>query len=88
MQFEDGAQIPIYFKGPIPFIHTRYPTDEDMNSYEWVQLTPESIWNPHQVDVNVSHLSSYNDEQYVTFSDIGSLCSNIEERTLVSSVYV
>ena len=88
MQFEDGAQIPIYFKGPIPFIHTRYPTDEDMNSYEWVQLTPESIWNPHQVDVNVNHLSSYNDEQYVTFSDIGSLCSNIEERTLVSSVYV
>ena len=34
--------IPIYYHGPIPYIHTRYPTDFDMNTYTGFELSANS----------------------------------------------
>ena len=31
--------IPIYYHEPIPYIHTRYPTDFDMNTYTGFELS-------------------------------------------------
>lgn len=39
--------IPISYKGPIPYIRARYPTDHDLEHYEWVELTSPSEWNPY-----------------------------------------
>ena len=36
---DEDNKIPIYYHGPIPFIHTRYPSDEDLDNYTWYQLT-------------------------------------------------
>ena len=46
IHINDDISIPIYYHGPIPYISIRYPTDEDMNLYSWVQLTQNTIWNP------------------------------------------
>ena len=37
--FPGGESIPIYFHGPIPFFHFRYPTKYDMDNYQWLSLT-------------------------------------------------
>ena len=44
---EENARIPIEFHGPIPFIRIRYPTDADMDSYQWITLTSNSDWEPY-----------------------------------------
>ena len=51
---EKNFSIPIEFNGPIPFVHARYPTDRDLDEYEWVQLTSTAEWNPY----NPSQISS------------------------------
>lgn len=57
--------IPIDFNGPIPFIDIRYPTNEDMEWYEWIPLTDTSDWNPYDLHIgstngNQSDFSNYN----------------------------
>ena len=39
---DDDNAIPTYYHGPIPFIHIRYPTDDDLDTYKWYQLTNNS----------------------------------------------
>mmetsp|Transcript_16812 Transcript_16812/g.23799 ORF Transcript_16812/g.23799 Transcript_16812/m.23799 type:complete len:408 (+) Transcript_16812:1193-2416(+) len=83
--------IPIYFHGPIPYIHIRYPTDQDMDMYKWIPFTQNSIWCPHQIDVNVSqlhHSPTTTTYALVTFCDIDSFCSSIEGGVIISSVNV
>ena len=51
---KQNFSIPIEFNGPIPFVCARYPTDRDLDEYEWVQLTSTADWNPY----NLAHVSS------------------------------
>ena len=44
---DHNFSIPIEYNGPIPFVHVRYPTDEDLENYKWVELTSHSEWNPY-----------------------------------------
>ena len=63
-KFENGSKqsiildventIPIYYHGPILYIHTRYPTYFDMDPYTWFELTANSSWNPYETDFNTS----------------------------------
>ena len=46
--------IPIYYHEPIPYIHTRYPTDFHMDNYAWFELIANSSWNPYETDYNIS----------------------------------
>ena len=46
--------IPIYYHGPIPYIHTRYPTDFDMNTYTGFELSANSSWNLYETYFNLS----------------------------------
>ena len=48
-----NTTIPIYYHEPIPNIHTRYPTDFDMNNYAWFKLTANSSWNPYETEYNI-----------------------------------
>lgn len=50
--------IPIYSHGPIPYIHTRYPTQEEMDSFPWFKLTNNVPWNPYESDLIVSSSES------------------------------
>ena len=58
---DDDNAIPIYFHGPIPFIHTRYPTDDDLDTYKWYQLTNNSTWLPYDLDLQVSSVDVSNE---------------------------
>ena len=49
--------VPIEFNGPIPFVHIRYPTDDDLDNYKWIELTSPSEWNPYP-DSSISSISS------------------------------
>ena len=60
----DEARIPIYFHGPIPYIHIRYPTDEDMELYTWIKLTDTATWNPYEKDYNLSSVETSNNEYH------------------------
>ena len=39
--------VPIEYNGPIPYIPVRYPTDDDLENYKWIELTSTSEWNPY-----------------------------------------
>ena len=36
---DDKVELPIEFHGPIPFLPVRYPTNIDMDTYQWLSLT-------------------------------------------------
>ena len=65
---DNDNAIPIYYHGPIPFIHTRYPTDDDLDAYKWYQLTNNSTWLPYDLDLQVSSLNISN--EYNTDSEL------------------
>ena len=39
--------IPLAYNGPIPYVHVRYPSDDDLESYKWIELTSSSEWNSY-----------------------------------------
>ena len=45
------VKIPISFHGPIPYVHIRYPSDTDLDTYEWVEITSSSEWVPYTDDI-------------------------------------
>ena len=45
-------RIPILFNGPIPYFKIRYPTDTDMEEYQWVSLTNISDWDPYSTKID------------------------------------
>ena len=49
---ESKKEVPIEFNGPIPFFKARYPTDSDMESYDWVSLTGTSEWDPYSLPID------------------------------------
>ena len=65
--FPGGESIPIYFHGPIPFFHFRYPTKYDMDNYQWLSLTSTGSWEPYDTEFNVSIVSSL--PSYTNFDD-------------------
>lgn len=79
--FEDGSSIPIYFHGPIPYIYTRYPTDQDLNSYHWLSLTSSGNWEPYDLNLDVSEVTTYpsftNFDHQPSIFDAVDFCYNI-----------
>ena len=61
---EENSRIPIEFHGPIPFIRIRYPTDADMDSYQWITLTSNSDWEPYPDTSLVSDINYQFDKLY------------------------
>ena len=58
INFPSGDSIPIYFHGPIPYFHMRYPTRYDLDTYQWLSLTSSGTWAPYDQDFNVSSATS------------------------------
>ena len=65
---DDDNAIPIYYHGPIPFIHTPYPTDDNLDIYKWYQLTSNSTWLPYDLDFQISSMDTLN--KYSKDSDL------------------
>ena len=62
---EDSVKI--QYHGPIPYIPIRYPTDDDMNNYTWINLTSSGEWNPYNEGNDTKSVSNiftndYHDE--------------------------
>ena len=56
------VEIPIEFHGPIPYIRVRYPTDDDMENYHWMELTSKEEWKPYELlEKGVAGLNLTND---------------------------
>lgn len=58
LTFPNDESIPIYFHGPIPFFHMRYPTRYDMDNYPWLSLTSPGAWEPYDSAFDASTVSS------------------------------
>ena len=43
----EKVRIPIEFHGPIPYLPIRYPSDFDINDFQWLTLTDPSKWSPY-----------------------------------------
>ena len=72
---ENNAEIPIEYNGPIPFFRARYPSDSDMDSYQWISLTGNNEWEPYSLSWDTADFES-NDvvEEYSSYSKaIGSV---------------
>ena len=54
---QQNFSLPIEYKGPIPFIRIRYPTDSDLENYPWIQVTSPSEWIPYQ-ESSINSISS------------------------------
>ena len=59
--------IPILYNGPIPYFNARYPTDSDMETYEWVQLTSDSSWEPYELNFNNNNQKIFDTTSYEDF---------------------
>ena len=53
--------IPIHYHGPIPFFHIRYPTDEDLDNLQWLELTSTGAWEPYKENFSISNIITQND---------------------------
>ena len=43
----EKVRIPIEFHGPILYLPIRYPSDSDINEFQWLTLTDPSKWSPY-----------------------------------------
>ena len=77
--FPSGATIPIYFHGPIPYFNMRYPTQYDLDTYEWLSLISPGSWQLYDQDFNTSGITSqlshtnFDDCSFLSDSHIPSL---------------
>ena len=65
--FPSGESIPIYFHGPIPFFHFRYPTKYDMDTYQWLSLTSSGSWEPYDTNFNIASIGV--EQSHTNFDD-------------------
>ena len=84
---EKNISIPIEFNGPIPYIKVRYPTDRDLDEYEWVQITSSAEWNPYD-QVNISSVSSSESPPNYDYDLRTQLYHDLIENTVISAVNV
>lgn len=59
MIFPDGADIPIHYHGPIPYVNVRYPTQDDMDRYPWLSLTADGAWEPYDSSFTIADTQAY-----------------------------
>ena len=81
------VRIPISFHGPIPYIHVRYPSDTDLDTYEWVELTSSSDWIPYPDDTfNFSCQSSLNSSITTDYDIQNSIYYNVKRTVVIHKV--
>ena len=89
---QTNFKAPIEFNGPIPFVRIRYPTDSDLDEYEWIELTSTSEWIPYSNELStVSSTCSYANITNYTNQDLRrpiNLYSKIRSDMIISSVKV
>ena len=71
------------FQGSIPYVGIRYPTDEDMDSYQWITLTSNSDWEPYP---DISLVSDVNYQFDKTYHSEITLYKKVYESKNVSSI--
>ena len=71
LTFPTDEYIPIHFHGPIPFFHMRYPTQYDMDNYQWLSLTSPSSWEPYDNNFDIPTVASL------------SSCTNFDDHTFI-----
>ena len=64
------VKIPISFYGPIPYIHARYPSDTDLDTYEWIEITSPSDWVPYPDETHIYNYQSSLNTSSMTDYDI------------------
>ena len=81
-------EIPIEFHGPIPYVRVRYPTDEDMENYQWIELTSKEEWKPYHLgNESISSVLSNNLEKIKGKEDREDLFINdINYNVLISAI--
>lgn len=62
----DNFNIPIDFHGPVPYLPIRYPTKEDMETCEHLDIPPNELWDPSHIGIISTSIS--NDPYYDTYS--------------------
>ena len=62
-------ELPIEFHGPIPFIPVQYPTNIDMDTYQWLSVTDPNEWTPYP-SLNDKLPNDWNCEVDYTISNI------------------
>ena len=58
----DNVNIPIDFHGPVPYLPIRYPSDEDMETCQHLDITPNELWDPSHIGIcstSISHNPCY-----------------------------
>ena len=53
-----NIKIPIEFHGPTPYVKIQYPSDMDLDEYEWVELTSLAEWIPYPEN-NINGYSNF-----------------------------
>ena len=81
-------EIPIEFHGPIPYVRIRYPTDEDMENYQWIELTSKEEWKPYHLgNESISSTLSNNLENIKGKQGRGDLFINdIDYNVIISAI--
>ena len=86
---ETNFKVSIKYNGPIPFIRARYPTDTDLDDYEWIELKSASEWVPYpNKPFNESSLSSSKNLGDQDYQVLSNLYSRIQSDIVISSVKV
>ena len=49
---KEQVHIPIEFYGPVPYLPIRYPTDEDIDSCQHLDITPNELWDPSHIGIS------------------------------------
>ena len=85
---DDDNAILIYYHGPISFIHIHYPTDNDLGTYKWYQLTNNSTWLPYDLDLQISSVDVSNEccKDLDLFHDSNELYHRVANSVIISGI--
>ena len=84
-----GLILPIEHKGPLPCVHVRHPTSDELLTCEIIQLTSTNDWDPYaigyQFSPSISQITHQQDN--VSYNPIDSVCT-ISDQLLHEELYV
>jgi len=60
----EDVRLPLYLKGIISYLPTRYPTNDEINNCKWLIVTSDEAWNPYD-DTFAEQESTY--DNYHTY---------------------
>jgi len=75
---DEDIRIPIEYHGPIPHVKSRYPTDDDMETHQWLSLTSKHGWDPYPEEVSSIRSNANNSNKNL----YESLCSSAMVRSV------